>query len=104
MNAHTRLRAERAIALLKSLAHARLRGSDIILPDGRRFDAREFDDCFESGDGEEVIVLIMRAHRIDPELQAAFAHDLAERYIAHANWAKKLAEWEARQTLPLPLD
>lgn len=66
MKAITRQRAARAIVLLKQLSQARLQGSDIILPDGEHFSDRVFDDCFESGDGDDVVVLIMKAHRTDP--------------------------------------
>lgn len=104
MKATTRQRAARAVALLKQLSRARLRGSDLILPDGTCFSDRAFDDCFESGDGDEVVVLIMLAHRSDPELQHAFQHGYARDFVATGQWTQTLAAWEARQPGLLPLE
>lgn len=102
MNATTRQRAARAIALLKQLSRARLRGSDLILPDGTCFNDRTFDDCFESGDGEEVVILIMQARRSDPELQHAFRHGYSRDVVDAEQWARTLAGWETRQPGFLP--
>lgn len=104
MKAVTRQRAARAITLLKQLSRARLRGSDLVLPDGTRFDDRIFDDCFESGDAEEVVVLIMQAHRSDPDLRRAFQHGYSRDFVAAEQWAQTLAEWETRQPGLLPFD
>jgi hypothetical protein len=75
MNAGTRKRATAAIALLKALANARLIHSEIILPDGRVFSDRMLDDCFEAGDGSDVVVLIMQARQTDAELRDAMGRD-----------------------------
>ena len=104
MKAMTRHRADRAIILLKQLARARLHGSDIILPAGEPFNDRFFDDCFEAGDGDEVVVLIMQAHRTDPELQHAFERGFSRDFVDPAGWARILADWETRQPGFLPFD
>jgi hypothetical protein len=90
--------------LLKQLARAHLRGSEIILPDGEPFDDRCFDDCFESGDGEEVVALIMQAHRTDPDLRHAFEQGYSRNFVAADRWARILEDREARQPGILPLD
>lgn len=102
MKATTRQRAARAIALLKQLSRARLCGSGLILPDGACFNDRVFDECFESGDGEDVVVLIMQAHLTDPELQHAFQHGYCRDFVATERWAQIFTAWEARQTGLLP--
>jgi hypothetical protein len=104
MNTSTRRRAERAIATIKALAHSRLRGSEIILPDATVFCGRTYDDCFESGDGDEVVVLIMQTHAVDAELRTSFDSGYARDRVDAAGWKRRLTEWEARQSMPLRLD
>jgi hypothetical protein len=103
MNAGTRKRAAAAIVLLKALAAARLVHSEIILPDGRVFSDRLLDDCFEAGDGSEVVVLIMQARQTDAELRDALNRDYARTFVDVPGWTRTLGEWEARQPGLLPL-
>lgn len=103
MKAATRQRAERAIHILKLLADARERSDDILLPNGRSFNSRRYDDCFEAGDGTEVVVLIMQTYRTDEALQRAFRYGVSSRFVDLAGWSKVLADWEANQPAMLPL-
>ena len=104
MKAATRRRAARAIALLKGLARAHLRGSEIVLPEGGIFRDRELDDCFEAGDGEDVVVLIMQARRGDAELRDALASGNAHAHVDLDGWTNTLERWEARQPRLLTFD
>jgi len=103
MKAATRQRAERAIRILKLLTRAREGSDDIRLADGRCFDLRDYDNCFEAGDGTEVVVLIMQAYRTDEALRWAFRYGLSSRFVDLDGWTKVLADWAARQPAPLPL-
>ena len=104
MNAGTRKRATAAIGPLKALARARLVQSEIILPDGRVFSDRMLDDCFEAGDGSDVVVLVMQARRTDPDLHLAMSRDYACDFVDLPRWSRTLEEWESRQPGLLPLE
>lgn len=103
MKASTRQRAQRAIDTLKQLADARERSDDILLHNGRSFNIRRYDDCFEAGDGTEVVVLIMQAYRTDEALRRAFRYGMSSRFVDLEGWNKVLADWEANQPATLPL-
>jgi hypothetical protein len=97
MNAATRRSAIRAIAVLKALARARLRGGEIVLPDGGIFRDRELGDCFEAGDGEEVVVLIMHTRDSDAELRDALVSGYARDHVDLDGWLRTLRQWEDRK-------
>lgn len=103
MKADTRRRAQRAICFLKLLTRAREGSDDIRLADGHSFDIRDYENCFEAGDGTEVVVLIMQAYQTDEALRWAFRYGLSSRFVDLEGWTKVLAEWEARQPTPLAL-
>ncbi len=103
MKTATRQRAQRAIHLLKLLADARERSDDILLPNGRSFNSRHYDNCFEAGDGTEVVVLIMQALRTDVALQRAFRYGLSRHFVDPEGWGKTLVDWEARQPTAVQL-
>jgi hypothetical protein len=104
MNVATRRRAARAIALLKGLARARLRADEIVLPDGGIFSDRGLDDCFEAGDGEDVVILIMQARDTDVELRDALVSGYARAHVDLDGWMRTLERWESRQPGLLSFD
>ncbi len=104
MKPGTRNRAVTAIVLLKALAGARLHHSELILPNGTVVNDRELDACFEAGDDTEVIVLIVHAMHLDPELRDAVDRDYARDFVDIAGWARIVAEREAKQPDLLPLE
>lgn len=104
MTAATRRRAAHAIALFKGLTRAQLRGSELVLPEGRIFSDRELDDHFESGDGEDVAVPIMQERCGDAELRHALVSGYASAHVDLAGWTRTLGQWEARQPGFLPFD
>ncbi|OAM91689.1 hypothetical protein OH491_24705 [Termitidicoccus mucosus] len=102
MKTATRRRARRAIRILKLLAAAKIHPDGVSLSGGRFFNSRCLDDCFEAGDGTEVVVLIMQACRTDEALRRAFRSGLSSRFVDLDGWSRTLADWEARQPAPLP--
>jgi hypothetical protein len=102
MKTATRCRARRAIRILKLLPDAKIHPDGGSLSDVRFFNRRCLDDCFEAGDGTEVVVLIMQAYRTDEALRRAFRSRLASCFVDLDGWSKTLADWEARQPAPPP--
>ena len=94
MKPATRRRAEKAARILKALGRAEefihpRWGFVYRLPGGYIFNGRRYDDCFEMGDGDDVVRHLLALIDADADLARAVTRDPASRYVCLDQWRAK---------------